>query len=504
MTNKQDSSYVFSALSEIGKSGDAYASVERLFQKCGKARKGISYPDFSADLNDQIAKGMIHREGPRLYTERNWQLEERAAEMLERLPTLPPMPVAELPETIEFEGITLGSDQRNAVAMALSNRLSIILGGAGSGKTTLIRAIANEFDDPENCALLCSPTGKAAQNLSGHTGFAAQTIHSALRIFPGKETTDDVSMDSIQLLVVDEASMMTLEMLTRILEIVPESCHVVLVGDRKQLLSVGPGNVLDDLLDLGTPVSRLTGNHRQSGKAAALLHNVVGFGDLHSLQDLDFDDSFSIVETSQKLANDFVIKDAALRYLLGESVQVLAPYRKMVQELNREIRDLVNPVVDNMPCIGSDGKSGAKFRDGDRVIITKNDRYRNCCNGDVGILHIDEACEPGSFSVELHDGRNPMWIGEEMAEGLSNLELAYALTVHKAQGSEYDTILFPVLTSMMPMLTRNLFYTAISRAKKHVCLYGSKKAIDVAMHKELPPRNSMLVEKTRILSKCSA
>lgn len=504
MNSETESSYIFDALNTIEKSGNAYTSADCLFNACVRKHKGLHYPEFSAALSDQIAAETIYRDGPRLYTPKTWQLEEKAAETLKRLPTLPPLPAMDIPETLEFDGFTLFPEQRDAVATALSNRLSIILGGAGSGKTTLIRAIVSEFNDPKDCVVLCAPTGKAARHLGAQTKLGAKTIHSTLKMFPGGETVDTSEWNSVRLLVVDEASMMTLEMLAKILSSVPDICHVVLVGDRKQLLSVGPGNVLDDLLDLGVPVSRLKCNHRQSGNEGALKHNVVEFGDLHSLQDLHFDDSFSLAESSSKDVLDAIAQEAASRYLAGESVQVLAPFRRTVRDLNKQIREQVNPKTGDMLCIGLPNENDIEFRDGDRVIITKNDKYRDCCNGDVGILRIGEDDEGLYYTIELPDGRNPTWIAGEIADGLSHLELAYAMTVHKAQGSEYDTVLFPLLPSARSTLSRNLFYTAISRAKKRVLLYGSKQAIDAAMHKELPPRNSTLVEKTKLLMKRAA
>lgn len=493
-----DSDYISIALDEFCKNGDAYTSENELYKVCKRARPNLEYPVFRVNLAEQIREENIHVEGLRLYATRTWRYEEHAADKLAALPSKRPLPGAVLSETLTVGGVALCEEQREAVEMAVSNRLSVILGGAGSGKTTLIRGIVAAAG--ADChPVLCAPTGKAARNLTERTGMTARTVHSALGMHPDEDFLTAVIWQSVRLVIVDEASMMTLEMLAGILDKAPDGCRVVLVGDENQLLSVGAGNVLPDLIELGVPVFKLEKNHRQSAGAAALLHNVVGFKSLHSASELMFDDSCRLIEAWEQEAMDRLVKEAARRYLDGESVQVLAPLRRTVAALNKRIRDLVNP--------GAPGKACAKgFRDGDRVIITQNDRDRDCSNGDVGILRIlnDESGKCVKVSVQLPDGRQPTWEADAVSVGLHNMELAYALTVHKSQGSEYDTILFPALMSMQPMLYRNLFYTAVSRARKQVWLYGSRQAVDTAMRRELPSRKSMLVAKTRFRSELTA
>ena len=496
--NRLDSDYISAALDEICLNGNAFVSKEELYKKCGQLRHGLRYETFRDHLAEQIREDNIHVEGRRLYATKTWRYEEHAADRIAELPSRSPLPAVVLPGTLTVGDATLCEEQREAVEMAVTCRLSIILGGAGSGKTTLIRGIVAAAG--ADChPVLCAPTGKAARNLTARTGLTARTVHSALGMHPDEDFLDAVIWSSVRLVIVDEASMMTLEMLAGILEQAPDGCRVVLVGDGNQLLSVGAGNVLPDLIELGVPVFCLEKNHRQSAGASALLHNVVDFKRLRSAKEMMFDDSFRFIDAWEREAMDKLAKEAARRYLAGESVQVLAPLRRTVTELNGRIRDLVNPEAPEKAC-------AKEFRDGDRVIITQNDRDQDCSNGDVGILHIvnDETGKCVQASVQLPDGRWPTWRGAEVSLGLRNMELAYALTVHKSQGSEYDTILFPALMAVRSMLYRNLFYTAISRAKKQVLLYGSKDAVDVAMRRELPPRKSMLVAKTRFRSELTA
>lgn len=214
-------------------------------------------------------------------------------------------------------------------------------------------------------------------------------------------------------------------------------------------------------------------------------------------------DDFCFHPLSEDRIHQALTEEAVRRYLAGESVQVLSPYNRATKlsarALNSTIRNRVNPASKEKPTISYKGNT---FRDGDRVMILQNDRVRRCCNGDVGILHILKADKVSShFYVQLSGNRRPTW--RENVD-LELLTLAYAITVHKAQGSEYDTILFPVSMEMYNMLNRNLFYTAISRARKQVALYGSPQAVDVAIKRCSPPRKSMLVAKTWMcLAKCA-
>lgn len=500
---KLKSDFVSAVLEGIGLSGDAYATATELYKACKRERHDLSFTSFKMYLAEQILKKKICIEGQRLYETKTWRYEEHTADKLARLPSRPPLPKTALQDTLRVGGIELCEEQRAAVEMAVSSRLSIILGGAGSGKTTLTRGIVSASVST-GLSVLCAPTGKAARNLTARTGLTARTVHSALGMRPDEDFLNAVIWPSVRLVVIDEASMMTLEMLAGILEKAPDECRIVLIGDGNQLLSVGAGNVLPDLIRLGIPCFQLEKNHRQDDEASALLHNVVNFRQLRSAEELMFDNSFRLIGATEQAAMTGLVEEAIHRYLAGESVQVLAPYRKTVNELNQAIREKVNPAMSGKPSIKLNNR--VEFREGDRVIITKNDRDRNCSNGDVGVLHIrlDEYSRCDGIWVELPDGRCPEWDFVAIGLGLSHMDLAYALTVHKSQGSEYDTILFPALMSMQSMLSRNLFYTAISRAKKRAWLYGSKQAVDVAMQKELPPRKSMLVAKTHMRTEGAA
>ena len=318
--------------------------------------------------------------------------------------------------------------------------------------------------------------------------------------------------------------MLSLELLAHLLCRMSENCHLVLIGDPDQLQSVGAGNVIPDLLALGFPAYVLTQNYRQAGSSSALRSNVVNYNSLSSYAALAWDDGFSFRRIEDKRLVQSVVKEAAGHYLNHDSFQVLTPYNKStpfsVRNLNPLIRDVVNPMREDMLVI-SDGSR--VFRDGDRVMLTKNDREKDCSNGDVGILHICgvektakwkwdckqrktvlTTVDQYSFRVLLPDGRAPFWEGLEAKQALLLMELAYVITVHKSQGSQYETVLIPMSLQMQNMLSRNLFYTAISRATDQVMLFGSEQAVDSAMQRTLPPRRSALVQKTQMQALTSA
>lgn len=242
---------------------------------------------------------------------------------------------------------------------------------------------------------------------------------------------------------------------------------------------------------------RLHQNFRQADKETALYHNVIEFAGMKKEAQLCYDTSFCLETMDEVSAEKALVAEAVRRYQAGESVQVLSPYNNKtklsVRELNHSLQKCLNSAAEGKKELVVDGMV---FRDGDRVIITKNDYEKACVNGDVGILWIDsDDTEYPAYHVELEDGRCPQWYGWY---GLASISHAYALTVHKSQGSQYDTILFPVVERFSNMLFRNLFYTAISRAKKQVILYGCKSSVDTAIQTAAKPRRSMLVAKTKM------
>lgn len=491
--------YILLALEQYCLNGDAYVWKDEVYSICKKENPKLSFAEFSEDYAYLLRENLLCLEGRRVYLRDTLRYENSAAENLSKIIKTNTLKSPNVPDVVVVGTTPLCNEQLEAVRMALSHRLSIVLGGAGTGKSTLIRAIAQHNGDVLG-SVLCAPTGKAARNLTERTGMIARTVHSALGVIPDADFLAPVHWDSVSLVVVDEASMMSLGMLAGILDRVRYNCHIVLLGDPNQLLSVGSGNVLPDLLALGIPYIRLEENHRQEKGAEALLSNVVGFSNLRNGSDLTFDDSFCLCHMSESSARQALIDEAVRRYSAGEMVQVLSPYNTAtelsVAKLNQAIRERLNPDVPGKKCLKG------RFRDGDKVIITNNDRDRNCSNGDIGVLRIisDNEKKP-LFYVESPDGRRPSW---DHIMDLQNIALAYALTVHKSQGSEWDTVLMALTDSFNNMMYRNLIYTAVSRARRKVILYGSKTALSTAIQRPSRERRSQLVTKCRVGAQASA
>lgn len=495
--------YLKHSMEEMALGGDAYTFADSLYHFCVGKRKQLSMETFHADKGYLLRKGILHQEGQRLYLTKTWRYETAAAEALASILRANQLEAPALPETLEVGGLTLNAEQKEAVRMALSHRLSIILGGAGTGKTSLIQALVRHRIRYLPNWVLCAPTGKAARNLTERSGMQARTVHSALGKSPDEDFLAPVAWYFTGLLVVDEASMMTLEMLAGILSIAPSGCRIVLVGDPHQLLSVGSGNVLPDLLALGVPCTKLEVCHRQEDESGVLLRNVREFKSCRCLNDFLFDDNFTFLQMDdEKEVKRYVCEEGARRYLAGERVQVLSPFNRSgelsVWQLNRAIRTLVNPPE---KASGSLTLAEESFYDGDRVMVTENDWERRICNGDIGTLRILPMQNKVPRYGFLSGDRIVMW---DNWDGLRMLTLALAITVHKAQGSEYDTVILPVTKQFSNLLHRNLLYTAISRARKQVILVGDADALDIALQHEPPVRRSMLVSKTRMLLRESA
>jgi exodeoxyribonuclease V alpha subunit len=469
---------IASDLHAFGRSGDIYLSVGELYRYCFW-KEHISRVTFQKALSESIRKDVLYVDNDRIYRKSDWQDEEDAAHGLADRLRRPKRQVESLPDPLIVDGITLCDEQRQAVLSALSQPISLVVAGAGCGKTTIIQAIARYAGTKE--ILFCAPTGKAAINLRNRCHQAASTIDKALVNIcaPGGMRLSRPISD-YDLIIVDEASMVSLQLLAKLLTQARADCRFVFLGDTNQLPSVGTGNVLQDMISLKIPCARLQENHRQT-EPNGLLHNVNHFESIHYTNQLAWDDSFCLRPDLH------VAPYAAQRLRAGVELQVLAYTNKEVDALNGRIQQLVNPAGSGKRSFGDD--SGRMFTEGDRVMILKNDYTRYCFNGDVGILHFSDS----KFFLALPDGRNPSWNISELKK--ANLfSLAYACTIHKSQGSEYDEVI--LVLSKLPMFDRSLFYTAISRAKKRCILCGSRSLVKNALATRPHKRTSTLVQKT--------
>jgi exodeoxyribonuclease V alpha subunit len=383
-------------------------------------------------------------------------------------------------------GVTLAPSQREALAKALASRILVITGGPGVGKTTLINSILTILSAKKVNCQLGAPTGRAAKRLSETTGMEAQTIHRLLEFQPssGGFTRNEARPLGGDLLIVDECSMVDVPLMHALLKAHPRGGHLILVGDVDQLPSVGPGMVLRDLIESGVvPVVRLTEIFRQAAESRIITAaHAINRGLLPPLPAKEEPSDFYFIEREEpeQIVRTLVelVKNRIPRKLACDPVrdiQVLCPMNRGslgVRELNLHLRNALNPAEPGELVVE---KFGWEFRLRDKVIQTVNDYDKEVFNGDIGQI---SAIDPAEQQVMIRfDARE---IAYDYGE-LDEISLAYAITVHKSQGSEFPAVVIPVAMQQYLLLQRNLIYTGLTRGKKLVILIGQKKAFALAV-----------------------
>lgn len=392
-------------------------------------------------------------------------------------------------------GIELSERQKEAVMASLSEKILIITGGPGVGKTTVVRAVIGIHGRLNLRALLAAPTGRAAKRMSELTGEDAKTIHRLLEWSPseGRFRRDDKNPLSADLVVIDETSMVDVPLMYGLLRAVPDHATLVLVGDSDQLPSVGPGNVLRDLMGSGLlRTVRLKEIFRQSSESMIVTNaHKINRGEIPVLSSGAESRGFLFIETDEPpdalskitgLCRDVLPSEFGLDPI--NDIQVITPMHKGLtgaSNLNRELQSALNPKGEALE------KDGRAFRVGDKVIQRKNDYDKEVFNGDIGrISAFDRAGRELSVDFE---GRMVIYGFDELEE----ISQAYAVTVHKAQGSEYPAVVMPILNEHYILLQRNLLYTAITRAKRLVVIAGSKKALAMAVRNDKQQKRHTLL-----------
>ena len=422
---------------------------------------------------------------------------DRLLQQPRRLPIQTPTAVRWFEQT---SGMELPEGQRAALSKALSERVSVITGGPGVGKTTIVRALVQILAQKQLRLLLAAPTGRAAKRLEESTGHAAWTIHRLLEFAPGTGRFSRCADNPLEgdLLVVDEVSMLDVQIAHSLLQAVPPTMSVVLVGDRNQLPAVGPGNVLGDVIASGrVPVTALTQIFRQQegSQIVRVAHGLLA-GEVPTVTGDGGD--FYFVEArngahARLLIRELVAQRIPRRFSLDpqRDIQVLSPmYRGEVgaDTLNRDLQDLLNPGQIEVE------RAGKCYRVGDKVMQIRNDYDRDVWNGDVGrITHIDASA--AQAFVRFAEAEQAYRFEE-----LGDLLPAYAISVHRSQGSEYPAVVVPVTTEHFMMLRRSLLYTAITRGQKLVVVVGSRKALEMAVRNDGDGnRHSALAARLRAL-----
>lgn len=480
-------------LQELSTRGHCACTTGNLIETTAEALE-ISPSIIESALNDEVAAGGVISEArddnetwiflPALH-----RAEQSVARNLVRLfrgtgPAAHLDADTVIPEVEVETGLLLSQSQKQAVATALSSKVLVITGGPGVGKTTIINAILKIITRTEASILLCAPTGRAAKRLSESTAMEAKTIHRLLEFDPrqgGFKRTKENPLET-NLLVVDESSMIDVVLMNQLLNAVPSEASVIFVGDVDQLPSVGPGNVLSDMINSGTlPVVRLTEIFRQAASSRIIVnaHRInQGLMPLtpedKSLSDFYFIECQTPEEIMSKL-KQVVCKRIPDRFGFDpvHDVQVLTPMNRGglgSRSLNAELQKLLN--LDNGSAIT---RFGWAYKRGDKVIQTQNNYDKDVFNGDIGSILSVDADE--NKLVIVFEGREI----EYDASDLDEVMPAYAISIHKSQGSEYPAVVLPIATAHYMMLERNLLYTGVTRGKKLVVVIGQPKALQMAV-----------------------
>lgn len=449
-------------------------------------------------------KGNIYL--PHVFTQES-ETAVKAVKMLLEVPG--PVNLAPVIEQVKAQlGITLSKRQAEGVEAVFRHNLSIITGGPGTGKSTILKAVIEIYRIlyPKKTIKLAAPTGKASRRMAETTGIEdAQTLHSLLKLHgedTGRQKKGSLNAD---LVIVDEASMMDMWLAHQLFSQIEPGTQLLLVGDVDQLESVGAGSVFSELIQCGLiPVTVLDEIFRQS-KDSLIPYNAREINNQRAELKYSEDFAYCKTDTQDETAEaicGFYKREVARIGM--EQVQILSPFRSegaaSAMELNEAIRAEVNPASPLRLEVQFGGKL---FRVQDRVMQTKNDYDivlrdqsgeqigAGVFNGEVGIV---SKIESGTVTVNF-DGR----FADYPLENLNELELSYAMTIHKAMGSEYDTVIMPLLPAHKVLLSRNLLYTAVTRAKHRVILVGNKRALYMAVHKSgKGKRNTLLAERMRL------
>lgn len=515
------------------------------------------YGDYSADENDAITPTLIDKEmatlkedwvletpvnavGRRMvYFRSTLKVEERIVSGLKTLLLGGRLPIANRAEVPSFlsaletgahlsaedkkagkKPFTPAEEQRAAIQMALTTPFSVLTGGPGTGKTTVVNAIVQgiEYIRPGSTIAMLAPTGKAAKRMAEITQREAMTIHRKLNMQQDMEDDDQLNEIEEDFVIVDESSMMDAFLFSTLINNVSDKTSILLVGDVNQLPSVGSGAILRDLIDSEVvPTTRLLKVFRQA-ESSPIVSNAYKLNRGESVDDMAFVNGSQMM--MKELEHDHHVQDAIVRYVQRVSakrsltdIAVLTPMRKGllgVHELNRRIQDTMNPRnTKKKQEIALNKRLDLYLREGDRVMQVVNDNDKGIANGETGTVELiyDDVTESESgiksvttcVDIIVEEGKpEERTITYTAREAREQLELAYAMTIHKSQGSEYGTVIIPFVEQHQFMLKRNLVYTAWTRAKELVINVGQKEWIEYASkHNENVIRISQIKEKVR-------
>lgn len=494
---------LFYTLNKLAEDGHCYAVRAQLLET-GSELLGVGEDLLSAMLDEMIcAKDVLTTPIPdsedlAIYLPPFFFAETGVTNRLMKIKNGPLQQVPELPVS---GNVAYEETQLEAIRTARESKITVLTGGPGTGKSTTTLGILRAFRGLR--VLLAAPTGRAAKRLTEVTGMEAKTIHRLLEFKPpeGYQRNAENPLEG-DVLIVDECSMVDVMLMYALLRAVPDSMRVILVGDVDQLPSVGAGNVLRDLIASSVfPVITLTKIFRQAAESRIILNahriNRGEYPDLSNSKGPDgkgTDFFFQGEEDPEKAAGILVnlVKNRLPNYcrVTPQAIQVLTPMQRGAvgaANLNQLLQAAVNPKGENMPELH---RGGYTFRPGDKVMQIRNNYDKEVFNGDIGTIESIDM-EERTLMIRLDDRR----VEYDLSE-LDEIVLAYATTVHKAQGAEYPIVVMPVMMTHFPMLQRNLLYTGVTRAKKMLVLVGQKKAVAYCVKNLMvDKRNTLLAER---------
>ena len=492
-------------LNELTGDGHVYYPYPLLIEKCAEIL-AVKADLVAAELARVAAEKQIVLEseddprpgtfdsGCAVYLSRNHYCETGISYMLKRLMATPklirPVDAEKAAKWVQDQlHFTLAENQKRAVVSAIQSKFMVITGGPGTGKTTIIQAVLKIYRKLHANILLAAPTGRAAKQMSETTGFVAKTIHRMLsfNFHSGGFQKNEKDPLDCDLLIVDEASMIDTLLMHHLLKAVPPAATLILVGDVNQLPSVGAGNILKDIIDSHVvPVVRLNEIFRQARESRIIVNahriNSGYLPETETSDDADADFYFIDQESPERVVE--IIRELAARRIpqkFGldpiDDIQVLSPMHKGLvgtANLNHELQKHLNPQKDGI-AFGS-----TVFYQNDKVMQIRNNYDKNVFNGDLGrVMEINR--ETREIFIAF-DGQKVVYDFTELDEVVP----AYAVSVHKSQGSEYPAVIVPVLTQHYMLLQRNLIYTAVTRGRRLVVMVGTKKALAIAVNNDKP------------------
>lgn len=460
----------------------------------------ISVERLAEALEELASAGSIVRDDGHIYQRELFVAERCVAARLQQILSVKPCyPEIDANRALAWAEskmkLIMAGSQRQAIATAIKSKISVITGGPGVGKTTIIRALVEIFSVRKLKISLAAPTGRAAKRMAESTGREASTLHRLLKFNPQKRSFEHDENNPIDadVLILDESSMVDILLMDQLVRALPDRITLVLVGDTDQLPSVGPGNVLRDIISSGAiPFTRLDTIFRQDTRGL-IVKNAHHINNGEQLEDSG--DDFFFIETAEpdkvvaRVCDLMTSRIPAKFHFSTSDIQVLTPMRRNqlgADNLNIVIQQAVNPTGPSLK------KGTTIFRRGDRVMQMRNNYDKEVFNGDVGFVdEVDQ--EEGVLTVDF-DGRSVSYDASDLDE----LVLAYASTVHKSQGSEYPAVIIVIATQHFKLLQRNLLYTAVTRGRKLVCIVGTHKAAGLAIrNNEVRERHTALAERLR-------